>query len=68
MYTHFKDGSVWLVRLPGEMCPLPPLGARVGTDHVWEPSMFFKQGVGSQVILNQQESLCGVTVGKGAAV
>lgn len=37
-------------------------------EHVWEPSMFFKQGVESQVILNQQESLCGVTVGKGAAV
>lgn len=53
------------------MCPLPPLGAHVGTEHVWnqahvEPSMFSKQHVESEVILNQRESLCGCYSWKGS--
>lgn len=35
-------------------------------EHMWEPSMFFKQDVESQVILNQQESLCGCYSWKGS--
>lgn len=60
MHTHFKDGSVWLVHFPEWMCPLPRLGAHV------EPSMFSKQHVESEVILNQRESLCGCYSCKGS--
>lgn len=60
MHTHFKDGSVWLIRFQERMCPLPPLGAHV------EPSMFSKQRVESEVILNQRESLCGCYSWKGS--